>query len=382
MKKKILYICPSSGVGGAETFLKATANYRNTERFENTYLLFSSGPLERDLRNFNVHVECLKKRPRLSNPADHIRVGKKINQLIQDRNIQMAHSTMAYSALFAALPLQKNGIPHSWFQHGPASGWMDRAAGVLPHDLLFSNSNYTTQKQLELESPLKPFVPKHRKIVKILLGTDDIQATMDKKEQAKRNLLTKLPLSRTPLVISMLCRIQRWKGVHILLEAVSLMKKRNSMPRDLIICLWGEAFKGNTYLESLKKMVADHQLPVHFMGLTNDPKSALLASDVVVNASIQPEPFGLSVIEAMAAMAAVIVPKEGGPAEIFGNSGSGSFFEPRNPVSLSEALVKVSDLQELPMLQKNALKRFQNAFTADRMIHELESSHNTILEAR
>ena len=56
---------------------------------------------------------------------------------------------------------------------------------------------------------------------------------------------------------------------------------------------------------------------VGFVPFVEDPVPVYRALDVVLHASTQPEPFGLTVVEAMACGRAVVVSAAGGAAELF-----------------------------------------------------------------
>ena len=55
---------------------------------------------------------------------------------------------------------------------------------------------------------------------------------------------------------------------------------------------------------------------VGFTGHVDDVPAALRALDIVVHASVEPEPFGLVIAEAMACGRPLIVSRAGGAAEI------------------------------------------------------------------
>ena len=185
--KNILYVCPTSGIGGAETFLKKTWEYRNSTQFNNIYLFFSEGSLPNELRELGAEVHILAKRPRLSKPADWLRTRNAIKSLMDKKKISLTHSTMAYAALFTAMACRNS--KHLWFQHGPASGWMDQLASLLPHQGVIFNSQYISQKQKSLEKKIAPFVPNRKELI-LPLGSDTFpQRTND--ASFKKELLQK-----------------------------------------------------------------------------------------------------------------------------------------------------------------------------------------------
>ena len=373
MVKNILYVCPSSGIGGAETFLISTAKHHNREKFSPHYLLFRDGPLKASLERHNAPVYVLQKPPRLSRPLSHSQCSGEMTRVIEERRISLVHSTMAYGALFSWRVCKQKSILHCWFQHGPASGWMDRWAGRLYHQLLLTNSQYTTQTQMDLESSL--FFPKTKKRIlkQIPLGTDPMEFTFEARKQLKKNLLDAHRLPENTLTVAMLCRIQPWKGVHLFLAALRELKN-SSFPVAGFV--WGDPFGDSEYCEGLKQKAQQENIPVHFMGNTDTPHLALQTSDVLVNASTQPEPFGLSIIEAMANGTAVVVPKAGGPKDIIEEGLSGLFFEPNNFKDLAQALQKLTDDSTLLQLQQGAHQRFSSHFLADRMVGDLEAAYD------
>jgi len=377
--KKVLYICPTSSIGGAETFLLQTATHGHLEEYENHYLLFRTGPLYDRLSKLNVHVHVLKSPPQLSNGADRKMVSQKMIEIINDNNINLVHSTMAYGALFAARTCKSMGIPHVWFQHGPASGWMDRLAAVLPHNGLVVNSHFTGKTQRCLENPMRFFIPRNNPIEKILLGTDEIEFSNDEVENHKKKILTQLEMDSSTTLIGMLCRIQEWKGVHIFLDAIAELNKDKTLPHFCGV-IWGEAFKGKEYYNKLVEKVQNENLPVLFAGHSENAHLSLATCDILVNASIQPEPFGLSIIEAMTVGTVPIVPDEGGPIEIVSNGKNGLWFNSRSSRSLAKHIRKLlSDSKLRQTLSENAKSTSKQKYTADRAITHLENFHKKIM---
>lgn len=110
-------------------------------------------------------------------------------------------------------------------------------------------------------------------------------------------------------------RIDIWKGVDVLLDAVPELQRRRP---DLHVAVAGApvAEKGD-YAAQLSRRAA--RLPaVHWLGPRSDVAEMIADLDVLVLPSTEPEPFGLAVIEALASGVPVVATAAGGPLEILG----------------------------------------------------------------
>ena len=376
--KRILYICPSSGLGGAETFLQDTFQYQNEKKVQNHYLLFSDGPFAEALKAMNASHEILPFKPRLSRPDSHRKVFDLIKEILEQRKIDLVHSTMAYAAIFAAPACAKMKVPHIWFQHGPASGWMDRLAALLPHRAMIVNSDYIRRKQRSLERPIRFLLNSERQVVKLRLGTSIPELDKEKLDWFRKKLLQHIGLKPDRILIAMLCRIQPSKGVHILVDAIGEIQHQDPNHRFTVL-IWGKDFRGKKYYDKLTKFVRDNQLPVYFLGETNEAKKALAGCDILVNASTTPEGFGLTIVEGMSAKTAVIGPNEGGPAEIIEHEANGLLFEARDPSSLAEQIKKLANLAILEKFKRLGYASAQRDFLVINTIRDLEEFYLELL---
>lgn len=375
MKKNILYICPSSGLGGAETFLKTTFTYHDAQRFSPTYLLFQPGPLADWLKINKAPFEVLPQRPRLSRINTLFNTHRWIQQQISQNSIHLVHSTMAYGALFASMATRTAHCPHVWFQHGPASGWMDQAAALLPHRAVLVNSEYTLQTQQRLEKAFSLFISNNRFFEKIDLGTSEPKHTLQDSEMLRKKIVAEHNLAPETVIFSMACRLQKWKGVELVIEAVRKIREK-----PIFVIIYGETFDSEDYVQKLK--AAAQGLPLHFAGSVSNVPLAFSASDVVINASLQPEPFGLSIIESLSVARPVIAPNEGGPLEIIQDQKCGLFFAARSAQSLSEKMLwMLADRERRLQMQQSALERYHKHYTAKSMLQQLESVYDRLISA-
>nr|NLI51560.1 glycosyltransferase family 4 protein [Propionibacterium sp.] len=149
------------------------------------------------------------------------------------------------------------------------------------------------------------------------------------------------------LRVAFIGRVTPEKGPDLLIEAVRLLGRA-----DLELTLIGS--RGFTaddplspYERDLRRAAAGMAARVRFVPFV--PRAqvpALLAdSDVVVVPSRFEEPFGLTVLEAMASHNVVVGARIGGIPEAMG--GAGILVEPGNPRSVAEALAALLDDEQL-----------------------------------
>ena len=82
---------------------------------------------------------------------------------------------------------------------------------------------------------------------------------------------------------------------------------------------------------------------VEFRGHRPNVWDELARLDVLVHASVTPEPFGQVIIEGMAAGVPVIATRAGGPAEILAHNVTGILYEPGSVEELADAMQRMRD---------------------------------------
>ncbi|MGZ3695705.1 MAG: glycosyltransferase, partial [Bdellovibrionota bacterium] len=349
-KTNILYLVPSTGFGGAETFLVHTAKFHDEEKINATYLCFREGPLTAILRSCGKEVIVLPEAPRLRNPLSVLRAILQIARAIKNQRAHLIHSTMAYGAIFGSIASVLSHVPHVWFQHGPVTGWIDRLASWLPARLIFVNSEFTSQEQRKLG----PFHP-HQLIT---LGVDVAKAQASLGTSASRlNRRSAWESAEGDFIIGVACRPQRQKGLELLIEAIKILNESNPeiLAKMIIIGSSSAEHSGlSAYEKEISACAAEKKVPLIFSPAAENIFSEIGALDILVSTSVSPEAFGLTLIEAMAVGTPVIAPREGGPLDIIREGKNGFFFAPRNPADLAR---KIQLVYNLSAEEKNILRK-------------------------
>ncbi|HTU98134.1 MAG TPA: glycosyltransferase [Solirubrobacteraceae bacterium] len=172
------------------------------------------------------------------------------------------------------------------------------------------------------------------------------------------------PVARPPEIL-VLGALVGWKRVDLALETVAIA--RRSLP-ELRLRIAGAPLEGDgagdELLRSLRARAAAPDLrgAVSFDGHLADPRAALAAATCLLHCASR-EPFGIAVLEALAAGRPAVVPDAGGPAEIV-DSSCGAVYAPGDATAAAAALVSlVSDPERAAKLGRHGRRRAEEHFT-------------------
>jgi glycosyltransferase involved in cell wall biosynthesis len=142
---------------------------------------------------------------------------------------------------------------------------------------------------------------------------------------------------REELTFGMLGRIAPWKGQDLFLRAFATAFPGGG---ERAVIVGAPMFGEEDYERDIQALAARLGIAerVEFRGFREDVWPELASMDVLVHASLIPEPFGTVVLEGMAAGLAVIAPDEGGPATVIVDGETGRLFESRERDSLAAAM--------------------------------------------
>ncbi len=130
-------------------------------------------------------------------------------------------------------------------------------------------------------------------------------------------------------------RITHWKGQHLLIEALHLMKHQ-----DYYCIITGDAQGRHKYMDSLRNLSRKYGLEnrIGFFGRYSDVPALMMISTVVLSTAIEPEAFGRISIEGQAMGKIVVASNIGGSLDTIQDEVTGKFFESGNAQSLADAL--------------------------------------------
>ncbi len=185
-----------------------------------------------------------------------------------------------------------------------------------------------------------------------------------------------LGLPDDPFVVAFVGRLDREKGIHVLLEAWRRLGWTQDEGRLLVV---GSALTDPdraAYEAEIRALADEH---VVFLPARRDVVTPLHAADVVVVPSIVEEAFGRSVVEALATGRPVVASRVGGIPEILTGSLEDLLVPPNDPVELAARLASLRDWRHRDVgLAERCTARVEEAFTLDRTVDGVEAAFRSV----
>jgi glycosyltransferase involved in cell wall biosynthesis len=149
------------------------------------------------------------------------------------------------------------------------------------------------------------------------------------------------------LRVGLVATYARWKGQDLFLEAARIRSERSGQKLRFYI-IGGPIYRtpGSQFSASeLRARAAELGITqqVGFIGFQQDTAEVYRALDIAVHASTQPEPFGRTIVEAMACGKPVIVSRAGGAAELFTDNEDTLGVPPGDAEALASSICALAD---------------------------------------
>lgn len=254
-----------------------------------------------------------------------LRLAVRLKQLQPD----LVHTNSLKAGVYGSLAARLAGIPVIWHVRDRiADDYLPRSAVVLVRGMsrhlataVVANSHSTMET---LAAPSKP--------VMIYSVIPEVMSDA-------------LPRDRSnggPLTFGIVGRLAPWKGQELFLRAFA-----RAFPdrEERAVVVGGALFGEDHYAQGLAILAEALGIGrrVELRGHRSDVWEELSRLDVLVHASITPEPFGQVILEGMAAGVPVIAARAGGPAEILRHDVTGVLYEPKSVDELACAMRRMQD---------------------------------------
>jgi glycosyltransferase involved in cell wall biosynthesis len=305
---RVLHLTSGNMYGGVETLLVTLARHRHLcPGMEPHFGLCFEGKLRDELVAAEAPVHLLGN-VRIRRPWTVWKARRRLGRLLSEGSfdVVVCHSCWPH-ALFAKV-VRWRKIPLVFWTHDLPIGrhWLEWWAGCTEPDLVLANSKVTQSATASLFSRTRSEVLYYPVPAPNLQNIDVVRGLVRESMQT----------AEETTVIIQVSRLERWKGHHLLLDALGRLA---DLP-GWACWIAGGAQRPHEqqYLCELREKVSRLGLAgrVQFLGQRGDVPQLLAAADIHCQPNIGPEPFGIVFVEALHARLPVVTTAMGGALEI------------------------------------------------------------------
>jgi glycosyltransferase involved in cell wall biosynthesis len=317
--------------GGSELALRHLVRETRGGEVEWLVVFLEDGPMVEDLRSLGIETTVVPA-GRLRQAHRYLRTVVRLARLFRTRRVDLAVGWMAKAHLYSGPAAYLARVPALWYQHGMPGprGALDRIATLLPARGVLTVSRAAADAQGRLW-PRRTGGVVHPGVELERFDPGGLPSPLE----ARRRL--GLP-SEGPIV-GTVGRLQRWKGIHVLIDALPSVLESHPDARCVIV--GGRHELEPDYPSYLEERIDALGVREHVVmaGLRPDVPDWMQAMDVMVHASDH-EPFGMVVVEAMALGKPVVASDTAGPTEVITDGVDGLLTAYGDAGSLAGAILR------------------------------------------
>lgn len=364
--KNILFLHSSSELYGSDRSLLNLLKNLDRKEFNISVILPCNGPLVEEVKNLkdvNIIIQELailrRKNLNVKGIITYLKeLFKSINflkQIIKQKNIDIVYTntSVIFPGGIAAKLLKKKSV---WHIREIISNKLERKVVSLIvnifSDTIIANSKATGEA-----------ITKKEDKVRVVYNAIESKPETTKSIKLDDNI-----------VVGMAGRINRWKGQKLFID---MAKDILEHAKNVHFKIAGDVYKGEDYiLEDLKLYVKNKGVEenIEFLGQVNNMDNFYDGIDIFILPSIQPEPFGLVVIEAMEKELPVVATNHGGPTEIIDDEVNGYLVDYIESTEMSKRVLELINDEELrKKVGKKAKEKRNKIFNIEKYVKDISN---------
>lgn len=390
---KVLIVNHAVEMGGAEKVLLRFLDCMDRETLEPALACPHRGPLteEMERRGFRVHLgfpnprllevrrHSLGKNRRAAvlYPFDTALTAFRLAGLIRRERYDLVLTNSAKGDIYGSLAGFLAGRPVVWRLHDIVTGDAFSRLNML---LFRLSANLFARRVLAVsgaarEAFLALGVKKEKvKVVYNGIRREGLSGARREEVRSQWGIPAGVPAA------GMVGRLVDWKGPDHFLRAASLVSRELPEARFMLV---GEAIFGEkSFVDELKHMAVELGLEdrVVFTGYREDVPDIMASLDLLVHASILPDPLPTVLIEAMSLGLPVVAAEGGGVGEIVEDGKTGIVVPPGDAESMARAMTRILSRPSLGRDMGGAgSERAARLFDVEKTTREMEEEMLEIL---
>ena len=380
-KIKVLQVIPKLGYGGAETGCYDLAHYLY-EKDCKSYIVTSGGDLIKFVDKKKVKIIRLPVHSK--NPLLIFINTMILTFIILLLNIDIIHARSrapAWSCYFATKVTRRIFVTTFHGTYNFHNKFKKLYNSVMVRSkLIIAGSNFIFS---HIKENYSEFINLNKKLLVIFRGINvDYFDPSTKLESDQKNLLKNWKINDEKKIILMPGRLTSWKGQHLFIEAINLVKIELGYEAFHVVILGSEQGR-NLYKKKLIQLTEQYHLTnqIKFIDHCKDMALAYKVSDIVVSASVEPEAFGRVAVEAQSMEKLIIASNIGGSNETIIDKKTGLLFESGDPKSLSKKIIEglTKDDTSIRLIGKEGRKNVIKKFNVEKMCFSTYSEYKRLL---
>ena len=362
---KILQICSAGELGGGEKHLADLANGLAGRGHEVYAALVPASPALAELSAVpEQNIVELPMRNSL-NIASALRLARFVRQ----NEIEIVHAHLARDYPLAALAARRTGAQLVLTRHA-----------LFPLSSVHRLTLRRTSRVIAVSEAVAAGLRAQRifdpsKIVRLHNGID-----VDRFAKRREEVASREPELDKKLRVGMIGHLAPIKGQEDFIRAAAILCSRREDVKFVIA--GADKPGGGEHRRSLEKLIDELNLNqrLSLIGWIADVAQLLPTFDLFVSPS-RSEPFGLSIVEAMAGGVPVIATMSEGAREIIDNNQTGRLVPIGDVEALARALDELlSDPKKRDRLSESAQRAVRERFSLERMLAATEQVYQQVIE--
>jgi glycosyltransferase involved in cell wall biosynthesis len=356
MSKRVLFVYHYPLISGAEIVLINIMTHLRDYAVE-PVLVCPAGEMSAmmEARGIEVHTATIPVLKKTWNPfilfgflIRYAEVTTRLLSLLRHRQIDLIYANSFIACLFCGIAARCSGIPLIWHMHDLVrnTAWNRRFISLAGR---WSRQVIATTEVMKKNLACLHVHPE--KITVVLNGLDTCE--FNRQNACGREIREEFGIQEQIPVVGIVGRLSPWKGHRDFFAAARVIADKDPSVHFLVV---GDSrIAGDTsYSDELKSLVDSLGLSqnVTFTGFRRDVRDVISAMNVLVSAT-DGEPFGMTLIEAMALQVPVVAAESGGVVEIISDNQNGRLYPAGRPEWMACAIL---ELLENPALAERLVR--------------------------
>ncbi|AHC73871.1 glycosyl transferase [Candidatus Endolissoclinum faulkneri L5] len=342
-------------------------------------IVSSGGPLVHEVEQ--IGATHIKLPIHSKNPLHWRAIFNSLVNLIYSENIDLIHARSRIPAWIGLKVTKKTRLPFvtTFHQHPSTSNFIKQTYNsvMVRGDRVIAISQYIANRLL-----IEYKIDKAR--LRIIPRGVDLELFAPNKVPIERmiRLINKWQIPQSIPILLIPGRLSEWKGHRLVIDMLAHHLKRGSL-YCLIVGDYMAKPKIKKELESYARTCGIDEF-IRITGCTDDMPAVYKLSDVVVSASLIPEPFGRAMIEAQAMGRPIVAFDHGGARETVITGETGWLVKPGDPKALAKGVLTALSLnkRERASLSIKAIDNVRAHFSCSKMCNSTLAVYKELLNTR